>query len=132
MLFLQHGENAAQVIVGGLRSVFTDLESFCIFDRSGLVRAIPFFKRLSHLRGNPRGPVSRQPFLAIGGIRRHLVSIATNPWQPLIKLRGMCIERVDLLVKNRCDVNCNVGPECVWSLEKILEVEKYRILFQWG
>src|SRR5258708_210468 len=42
----------------------------------------------------------------------------------------MGVERMDLLLKSGSDVDGDVGTERIWTLEEILEVKKYRILFQ--
>src|SRR5690606_41340655 len=83
-----------------------------------------------HFRCNTTFSVFRQPLLALREIRRNFVQVSSDPGKPFVKLRYVRIKRMDLLRKNRRDMNCDVGAKRIRTLKVILEIEEHGVLFE--
>src|SRR5689334_8649366 len=76
LLLFQHGKNATQIVIGGLCAVFTDLESFSMFDACCLVSPIPFFKGLLDVGSETYCAIRRKPLFSISRICGDLVGVS--------------------------------------------------------
>src|ERR1700731_1304685 len=99
----------ANLFFAGLASVLRDFKSLGVLNARRL-RAIALLQSVSPLRLQfSRSQRSRrQPLLPLGRVFWHLLELPLGPWQPLVELRNMRVQHIDLFLEHIVNRHDNV------------------------
>src|ERR1035441_5064391 len=124
------GKQLLKLVEAGPGPVLAQLESLGVLDLPALAGAVARHQRGPDRRRDPSPARLREPLLAGRRIFGNLVQVSGHPRQPLVHLRYLRIQIVDLGGPDVVDVDGHVGAEGIRLLEVVIVVQEDRVLAQ--